>query len=39
MMLAAARGTTIRLEAIGPDEGEAMNALVTLVEDKFGEGE
>jgi len=39
MMLAAARGTTIKLETLGPDENEAMNALVALIEDKFGEGE
>jgi phosphocarrier protein len=39
MMLAAARGTTITLEAAGPDENEALAALVALVEDKFGEGE
>ena len=39
MMLAAARGTSIKLETIGPDENEAMDALVALVEDKFGEGE
>ena len=39
MMLAAARGTTIRLETLGPDEHEAMDALVALIEDKFGEGE
>ncbi len=39
MMLAAARGTTIKLETLGPDEGEAMAALVELIEDKFGEGE
>ena len=39
MMLAAARGTSIKLETIGPDENEALDALVALVEDKFGEGE
>ena len=39
MMLAAARGTTIKLETVGPDENEALAALVALVEDKFGEGE
>jgi phosphocarrier protein HPr len=39
MMLAAARGTTIKLETLGPDENEAMTALVELIEDKFGEGE
>jgi len=39
MMLAAARGTQIRLETHGPDEDAAMSALVELIEDKFGEGE
>jgi phosphocarrier protein len=39
MMLAAAMGTSVHLETQGPDESEAMNALVTLIEDKFGEGE
>ena len=39
MMLAAARGTTIKLETLGPDENEAMIALVALIDDKFGEGE
>jgi phosphocarrier protein len=39
MMLAAPRGTTLQLEVDGPDEAEAMSALVALVEDKFGEGE
>jgi phosphocarrier protein HPr len=39
MMLAAARGTTIKLETRGPDEDQAMAALVALVEDRFGEGE
>jgi phosphocarrier protein HPr len=39
MMLAAARGTTIKLETSGPDETEALGALVALIEDKFGEGE
>jgi len=39
MMLAAARGTTIKLETRGPVEDQAMAALVALVEDRFGEGE
>ncbi|TXT23201.1 MAG: ptsH [bacterium] len=38
-VLAAARGTQIRLETHGPDEDAAMSALVELIEDKFGEGE
>ncbi len=39
MMLAAAKGSTLCIEVEGPDEAEAMTALVTLIEDKFGEGE
>jgi phosphocarrier protein HPr len=39
MMLAASRGTQIRIETIGDDEQAAMNALTALIEDKFGEGE
>jgi phosphocarrier protein len=39
MMLAAAKGTTIEFEIDGPDEQAAMDAIVTLINDKFGEGE
>jgi phosphocarrier protein len=39
MMLAAARGTSLKIDVEGPDEAEAMHALVELIEDKFGEGE
>jgi len=39
MMLAAARGTTLHLDVSGPDEADAMAAVVALIEDKFGEGE
>jgi phosphocarrier protein len=39
MMLAAARGTQIKIETIGEDEDAAMSALVALINDKFGEGE
>ena len=39
MMLAAAKGTTVRLETSGPDEAEAMQALVDLIADRFGEDE
>lgn len=39
MMLAAAKGTSLRVETNGPDEGAAMEAIVALVDDKFGEGE
>ncbi|MDO5070566.1 HPr family phosphocarrier protein [Neisseria sp. Dent CA1/247] len=39
MMLAAAKGTVIELETDGPDEAAAMQALVGLINDYFGEGE
>ncbi len=39
MMLAAARGTTVTIETSGPDEEEAMSALLGLIKDKFGESE
>lgn len=39
MMLAAAKGSTINLEAEGEDEAAAMDALLALINDKFGEGE
>jgi len=39
MMLAAAKGSMIELEASGPDEIEAINALKALINDYFGEGE
>jgi len=39
MMLAAARGTTVIIETSGPDEQEAMAALLELIKGKFGESE
>jgi len=39
MMLAAGLGSTIQLEADGPDEVAAIDALEALFSDKFGEGE
>jgi phosphocarrier protein HPr len=39
MMLAAAKGTTISIETDGVDEAEAMEALLKLINDYFGEGE
>jgi phosphocarrier protein len=39
MMLAAAMGTTISIETTGEKEQEAMNAIVALIKDYFGEGE
>ena len=37
MMLAAAIGSSICVEANGPQAAEALEALAALVEDKFGE--
>ena len=37
MMLAAGPGTTIFIEAEGPDAQQAIDALVALVADGFGE--
>ena len=39
MMLAAAKGSSVELDTEGPDEQAAMDALVALINDKFGEGE
>ncbi|MBN8749718.1 Phosphocarrier protein NPr [Xylophilus ampelinus] len=39
MMLAAGLGATVELETSGDKEQEAMEALVALMNDKFGEGE
>ncbi len=39
MMLAAGLGSTVLLETDGADEQAAMDALLALVNDKFGEGE
>ena len=39
MMLAAAKGSTINIETNGEQEQEAMNAIVALINDYFGEGE
>ncbi|MEK7708690.1 MAG: HPr family phosphocarrier protein [Pseudomonadota bacterium] len=39
MTLAANKGSRIQIETTGDDEVEALAALVTLVEDYFGEGE
>jgi phosphocarrier protein HPr len=37
MMLAAANGSTIMVSADGTDEDAAMDAIVALMEDRFGE--
>jgi phosphocarrier protein len=39
MMLAAAKGSEITLEADGSDADDALNALKELINDRFGEGE
>jgi phosphocarrier protein HPr len=39
MMLAAGKGSTVTLEADGPDEQECFAALTELIQNKFGEGE
>ena len=39
MMLAAAKGSSIRIETDGADEQAAMDAVAGLIADKFGEGE
>lgn len=39
MMLAAARGSTVRVQAEGADEDAALAGLERLFKDKFGEKE
>ena len=39
MMLAAGIGSTVEIEADGEREQEALDALLALITDKFGEGE
>ena len=39
MMLAAGIGTEVSIETDGADEQTAMDALLALINDKFGEGE
>jgi len=39
MMLAAAKGATVTLEANGEDEAQALDSLKALINDYFGEGE
>lgn len=38
LLLGASRGTTIEISADGADEEAAVEALVKLVESRFGEG-
>jgi phosphocarrier protein len=39
MMLAAGLGAEVDIETTGEREAEALDALVALINDKFGEGE
>jgi phosphocarrier protein len=39
MMLAAGLGSEVQIEVSGDDEQSAMDALLALVNDKFGEAE
>lgn len=39
MMLAAVKGTTIKITADGEDEEAALAAIVALINDRFEEGE
>lgn len=39
MMLAAGKGSVVTLEADGKDEQAAMDALITLINGRFGEPE
>ena len=39
MMLAAGMGTEVEVQTDGEREQEAMDALLALIDDKFGEGQ
>ena len=39
MMLAAGMGSTVEVDTHGEREQEAMDALLAMIADKFGEGE
>jgi phosphocarrier protein len=39
MMLAAGLGSTVELDTEGDQSAEALQALLALIADKFGEGE
>ncbi len=39
MMLAAGKGSKVSIETDGADEAQAMEALLALIADYFGEGE
>ena len=38
MMLAAAKGSMVEIDATGEDETQAIDALSALINDYFGEG-
>ena len=39
MMLAAGMGSEVEIEADGTDEDPALQAIVALIDDRFGEGQ
>ncbi len=39
MMLAAGKGSEVEITTVGKDEKQAMDALITLINDRFGEEE
>jgi phosphocarrier protein HPr len=39
MMLAAGLGSDVEIETAGEDEQGAMDAIIALINDKFGEGQ
>ena len=39
MMLAAGKGSKVVIETTGDDEQEALDGILKLIADKFGEGE
>lgn len=39
MMLAAGKGSTVEIDVSGEREQEALDSLLALIADKFGEGE
>ena len=39
MMLAAGKGSLVTVETVGSDEQPALEALLKLIAEKFGEGE
>jgi phosphocarrier protein HPr len=39
LLLAAGRGSTVRVKADGPDERDALDAIEKLIDDKFDEVE